>query len=86
MLVLAPLFAIFALSGLSRGGIDQLGISDADAEAGGEAGGGMANAIVGSVFILAMASVIGVPLGVGAGIYLAEYGRNRFGDVDPVHG
>jgi len=47
----------------------------------GEPGGGMANAIVGSVFILGLASVIGVPLGVGAGIYLAEYGRNRLGDV-----
>jgi phosphate transport system permease protein len=47
----------------------------------GEAGGGMANAIVGSAFILGLASVLGVPLGVGAGIYLAEFGRNRFGDV-----
>src|ERR1700690_1599818 len=47
----------------------------------GEAGGGMANAIVGSVFILALASVLGVPLGVGAGVYLAEYGHNRFGDA-----
>jgi len=45
----------------------------------GEVGGGMANAIVGSVLILAIASVIGVPFGVGAGIYLAEFGRNRLG-------
>ena len=28
-----------------------------------------------------MASVIGMPLGIGSGIYLAEYGRNRFGDL-----
>ncbi len=47
----------------------------------GEAGGGMANAIVGSGIILAIASVIGIPLGIGSGIYLAEYGRNRFGDT-----
>lgn len=47
----------------------------------GEAGGGMANAIAGSAYILAIASVMGVPIGIGAGIYLAEYGRNRFGDV-----
>src|SRR5271168_832981 len=47
----------------------------------GEAGGGMANAIVGSIFILGLASLLGVPLGVGAGIYIAEFGRNRFGDV-----
>jgi phosphate transport system permease protein len=47
----------------------------------GEAGGGMANAIAGSAFILLIARVIGVPLGIGAGIYLAEYGQNRFGDA-----
>jgi phosphate transport system permease protein len=46
----------------------------------GEPGGGMANAIVGSGFILTIASVVGVPVGIGAGIYLAEFGRNRFGD------
>jgi phosphate transport system permease protein len=47
----------------------------------GEAGGGMANAIVGSLLILGMGSLIGLPLGIGAGIYLSEYGRNRIGDV-----
>jgi phosphate transport system permease protein len=41
----------------------------------GEAGGGMANAIVGSVTLLALASLIGVPIGIGGGIYLAEFGR-----------
>jgi phosphate transport system permease protein len=46
----------------------------------GEAGGGMANAIVGSIMILLIASAMGVPIGIGAGVYLAEYGRNRFGD------
>ncbi|HKW75011.1 MAG TPA: phosphate ABC transporter permease PstA [Terriglobales bacterium] len=46
----------------------------------GESGGGMANAIAGSLMLLAIASIIGVPLGVGSGIYLAEYGRNRRGD------
>src|SRR5216110_112637 len=45
----------------------------------GEIGGGMANAIVGSALILGMASLIGIPFGIGAGIYLAEYGRNRLG-------
>jgi phosphate transport system permease protein len=47
----------------------------------GEAGGGMANAIIGSGVILLLASVIGIPLGVGAGIYLAEFGRNKFGNA-----
>ncbi len=46
----------------------------------GEEGGGMSNAIVGSIMLLALASLIGVPLGVGAGVFLAEYGRNKFGN------
>ncbi len=41
----------------------------------GEVGGGMANAIVGSGIVLAIASAIGIPVGIGAGVYLAEYGR-----------
>jgi phosphate transport system permease protein len=47
----------------------------------GEIGGGVANAIMGSIMLLALASLIGVPLGVGAGVFLAEYGRNKFGNV-----
>ena len=47
----------------------------------GEPGGGMANAIVGSGLILLVASAIGVPLGIGAGVFLAEYGRNRWGNL-----
>lgn len=47
----------------------------------GETGGGMANAIAGSIMLLAVASLIGVPLGVGAGIFLAEYGRNKWGNI-----
>jgi phosphate transport system permease protein len=43
----------------------------------GEVGGGMANAIVGSLTLLAMAACIGVPLGVLGGIYLSEYGSQR---------
>lgn len=47
----------------------------------GETGGGMANAIAGSIMLLSFASLIGVPLGVGAGVFLAEYGRNKFGNI-----
>ena len=46
-----------------------------------ETGGGMANAIVGSIMILGLASIIGVPLGIGAGVFLAEYGRNTAGNI-----
>src|SRR4051812_31074928 len=38
----------------------------------GEAGGGMANAIVGTLVLIGIASLIGLPLGIGAGLYLAE--------------
>lgn len=41
----------------------------------GEPGGGMANAILGSGLLLGVASAIGVPIGIGAGIFLAEFGR-----------
>ena len=41
----------------------------------GEVGGGMGNAILGSGIILAIGSAIGVPIGIAAGIYLAEFGR-----------
>lgn len=47
----------------------------------GEAGGGMANAIVGTGMIMGVAALIGIPLGVGSGIYLAEYGRNASGNI-----
>ena len=43
----------------------------------GEPGGGMANGIVGSLIILAIASCMGVPVGIAAGVYLAEFGRGR---------
>jgi phosphate transport system permease protein len=47
----------------------------------GELGGGMANAMVGSAVILALASLVGIPMGIGCGIYLAEYGQDKFGDL-----
>jgi phosphate transport system permease protein len=43
----------------------------------GEVGGGMANAIVGTMELLAMASVVGVPIGIFGGIYLAEFGSDK---------
>ncbi|HTN44568.1 MAG TPA: phosphate ABC transporter permease PstA [Nitrospiria bacterium] len=43
----------------------------------GETGGGMANAIVGTVKLLLLASLIGVPIGFLGGVYLSEYGRKN---------
>lgn len=81
VIVLAPLIAIFGyLVYRGIGSINWAFLTQTPKPVG-EAGGGMANAIAGSVFILAIASIIGVPFGVGAGIYLAEFGRNRFGSA-----
>jgi phosphate transport system permease protein len=43
----------------------------------GEEGGGMANSIVGSGIILLLASLMGIPIGIAAGVYLAEFGRGK---------
>jgi len=43
----------------------------------GEDGGGMANSIVGSGVVLTLASLMGVPIGIAAGVYLAEFGRGK---------
>jgi len=81
LLVIAPLIAIFGY--LVYRGVGSLNwdFLTQTPKPVGELGGGMANAIVGSALILGIASLIGVPFGVGAGIYLAEYGRNRLGSA-----
>lgn len=45
----------------------------------GEKGGGMGNAIVGTLQLVGLACLFGIPPGVLAGIYLAEFGQTRFG-------
>jgi len=47
----------------------------------GETGGGMANAIVGSGKLLLLASMVGIPIGLLGGIYLAEFGGRTFSFV-----
>ena len=47
----------------------------------GQTGGGVANAIVGTAIVVGLSALIGVPIGVGAGMYLAEYGSGRFGYI-----
>ena len=44
-------------------------------------GGGVLNAIVGTLIIVGMASLLAVPLGAMIGIFLSEYGRNQVGDA-----
>jgi phosphate transport system permease protein len=81
VLVLVPLVAIFGYLVYRGAGSINWAFLTQTPKPVGEAGGGMANAIVGSAVILGIASVIGVPFGIGAGIYLAEFGRNRFGSA-----
>src|SRR5271156_6980994 len=47
----------------------------------GETGGGMANAIVGSLKLLLLAAVMGLPVGLMAGAFLAEFGGKTFSFV-----
>ena len=81
VLVLVPLMAIFIYLLIKGIGAVNWDFLTKTPKPVGESGGGMANAIVGSGLILAIASAIGIPLGIGSGIYLAEYGRNRMGDM-----
>jgi len=47
----------------------------------GEPGGGLANGIVGTLILVGVAAAIGLPIGVGAGLYLAEHGRTRLANA-----
>lgn len=47
----------------------------------GELGGGMANAIVGSITLISIASGFGIPIGILAGVFLAEFGRGWFANI-----
>jgi phosphate transport system permease protein len=81
ILVLTPLVAIFGYLVIRGIGSLNWAFLTQTPKPVGEVGGGMANAIAGSLLILGIASIIGVPLGIGAGIYLAEFGRNRLGST-----
>jgi phosphate transport system permease protein len=81
ILVLLPLIAVFGYLVYKGIGSINWAFLTQTPRPPGEAGGGMANAIAGSILILGIGSVVGVPIGIGAGIYLAEFGRNRLGDL-----
>jgi phosphate transport system permease protein len=75
LIVVAPLIAIFVYLIYMGASSLNLDFFTQIPKPVGESGGGMANAIVGSAILLALASLIGVPIGIGAGIFLAEFGR-----------
>ncbi len=47
----------------------------------GETGGGMANAMLGTLYLILIAGAFAVPVGVIAGVYLSEYGKKTFGSL-----
>jgi phosphate transport system permease protein len=90
MTVLTGLCAVFAVGALFvilgyifAGGIRALSLSFLlnTPKPIGEPGSGIANAIVGSVMMISVGSLIGMPAGILAGIYLSEFGSNKFGNL-----
>ncbi len=81
--VIATLPLIFILFHLLRSGASsvELHFFTSMPKPVGEEGGGMANAIVGTLILIGIASAVGLPVGIGAGLYLAERGATRLANV-----
>jgi phosphate transport system permease protein len=77
ILVMAPLIAIFAYLLIKGASSLNLAFFTQIPKPVGEVGGGMANSILGSGILLAISSLIGVPIGIAGGIYIAEFGRDK---------
>jgi phosphate transport system permease protein len=77
ILVMAPLIAIFAYLLFKGASSLNLAFFTQIPKPVGEVGGGMANSILGSGILLAIASLMGVPVGIAGGIYVAEFGRDK---------
>jgi phosphate transport system permease protein len=75
VLVVAPLVAIFAYLIYKGASSLSLDFFTQIPKPVGESGGGMANAIVGSAILLGVGSLLGIPVGIAGGIFLAEFGR-----------
>ncbi len=75
LLVVAPLVAIFVYLVYKGASSLSWAFFTKNPAPVGEAGGGMANAILGSGILLGVGSLIGVPVGISGGIFLAEFGR-----------
>ena len=75
ILVVVPLLAIFAYLIYKGASSLNWAFFTQGEKPEGELGGGMGNAILGSGILLVLASLIGVPIGIGGGIFLAEFGR-----------
>lgn len=75
--ILAVILIYIAMRGL--GSINLQFIIDSPRPVG--EGGGIGNAILGSMVLLGLSCVIGLPIGIAVGVYLAEFGTGRFGSL-----
>lgn len=78
-LAILPLVAILGMLIVKGSGSIDWNFFTKSAVPVGENGGGFAHAITGTLIIVGLACAIGIPVGVGVGIYLAEFGSRRFG-------
>jgi len=80
---MATIPLVLILVYLLRRGVSALGVEffTSMPQPVGEVGGGMANAIVGTLMLIGVASALGLPIGVGAGLYLAEHRTGRLATV-----
>jgi phosphate transport system permease protein len=77
LLVILPLaLVLFHLVHMGASSVDWAFLTQLPKPAG-EPGGGMANAIVGSLILIGLAALVGVPVGVLGGVYLSEYASGR---------
>jgi phosphate transport system permease protein len=81
ILAILPLAAILAMLIVKGAGSLDWNFFTKSAVAVGETGGGFAHAIVGTLIIVGLACAVGVPVGVGTGIFLAEFGGGKLGFV-----
>ncbi len=82
--ILAPLFSIvYAVASRGARALSLSFITSLPAPVG-EAGGGVANAIQGTVMLTLLSMAITLPVGVASGVYLAEYGRGKLAELVAV--
>lgn len=81
VIALVPLFGVlYYLTVRGIGGVNLEFFTELPKPVG-ESGGGMANAIVGTIELVGLACLFGIPPGVLAGVYLSEFGDSKFGKV-----
>ncbi len=81
VLAILPLAVIFAMLLVKGAGSVNWDLFVRSAVPFGEPGGGFAHAIVGTLIVVGLACTFGLPVGVGTGIFLAEFGGGRLGFV-----